>query len=88
MSLYWEKENVAVEIVDDPGSEPFRRDEHPDATVLQITCEELMDPEAFGRFARALSDCLHLGTEPEENEEEVRRRHARLRDQLFGGSTW
>ncbi len=78
MSLYWEKENVAVEVVDDPGSAPFDRGAHPDATVLEITCEELLDPEAFGRFARTLAGCLGRDGAGEDE----------LREELFGGSAW
>lgn len=86
MSLYWEAENVAVEIVDDPSSQPFDREAHPGATVLQITCDEILDPEAFSRFATALAG--HLGSAMPQDEPGSPSKHAALREQLFGGSTW
>ena len=47
MSLYWPEQNVALEIVDDPASEPFDTVAHPDATVIRVTCTQIEDPEAL-----------------------------------------
>lgn len=89
MSLYWEKGNVAVEIADDPLCEPFDREAHPDATVLQITCEELMDAQAFGRFARTLAAHLDGTDVPADRIDRAFASKQELtREGLFGGSAW
>ena len=51
MSLYWPEQNVALEIVDDPASEPFDTVAHPDATVIRVTCTQIEDPPASSRSA-------------------------------------
>ena len=55
MSLYWPEQNVALEIVDDPASEPFDTVAHPDATVIRVTCTQIADPEALDGVARQLA---------------------------------
>ena len=55
MSLYWPEQNVALEIVDDPASEPFDTVAHPDATVIRVTCTQIEDPEALDEVARQLA---------------------------------
>lgn len=60
MSLYWPEQNVGLEIVDDPASKPFDTVAHPDATVIQVTCAQIEDPEALDDIACQLA--LRMGS--------------------------
>ena len=82
MSLYWPDQGVAVDIVDDPASQPFDRESNPDVRVLELTCDQIRDPEAFDDFAETLA--FALGEEPPERTDEWVERNRRLRQTLFG----
>lgn len=56
MALYWPDRGVALEVVDDPTSTPFLGDE--DVEVMQVTSEELEDPDEFDAFVEQLADML------------------------------
>ena len=86
MCIYWREQRVAVEIVglDD---EPFDREKHPDTTVLSITPEEIMDPEAFSAFARTLARHFDDVEEPEDDAA-LLTKQALLRRQLLDGMPW
>ncbi|MBE6480208.1 MAG: hypothetical protein E7Z98_06835 [Olsenella sp.] len=58
MSLYWPNEHVAIEIVDDPMAPPFDRSVDPEATVLQVTCAQLCDPDANQAFMRTVCEAM------------------------------
>lgn len=83
MSLYWPESKVAIDIVDDPARRPFDRAAHPDVTVIEVTCEQLMDPDAFDRVAQEL--IAHMDVEPPPvNDPEYRKRRRMLHQTLFG----
>ena len=83
MALYWPEQKVALEIVDDPASQPVDRDALPDFTVIQVTCEQIEDPEANDAIARTLAH--HLGTELPPDNPQWRARRRALHRTLFGG---
>ena len=56
MALYWPKEKVALDIVDDPQRNPFEGDD--DYTVLRVTCADLADYESFSRIYQHLASLL------------------------------
>lgn len=84
MSLYWPEANLALDIVDDPGRSPFDTEAHPDATVLSVTCEQMMDPEALDELSRIIA--CHLGADvpPETSSSRANRRA--LHRALFGSA--
>ncbi len=47
MALYWPDQKVALEIVDDPDSEPFDPSIGDGWTVIQVTCGQVMDQESM-----------------------------------------
>lgn len=55
MSLYWPEQRIALHIVDDPLSEPFDTSTRPDVTVLDVTCAQLSNLEAFEDVAYTLA---------------------------------
>lgn len=81
MSLYWPEANVAIDIIDDPGRRPFDIASHPDATVIEATCEQLADFDANEEIAHELM--RHLGVEPPEDSEDYRTRRRKLHQMLF-----
>ena len=56
MALYWPKEKVALDIIDDPHRNPFEGDD--DYTVLRVTCADLTNYDSFSKIARHLSHLL------------------------------
>lgn len=64
MSLYWPEQRIALHIVDDPLSEPFDTSTHPDITVLDVTCAQLSNLEAFDDVAYTLASSLEEALPP------------------------
>lgn len=58
MSLYWPEQRIALHIVDDPLHDPFDTITYPDATVLDVTCEQLSNLEAFEDITYTLASSL------------------------------
>lgn len=85
MALYWPEQKVALEIVDDPASLPVDREAFPDFTVIQVTCAQIEDPEAYDVLARTLAH--HLGTELPPDNPQWRARRRALHRSLFGASS-
>lgn len=56
MALYWPKEKVALDIVDDPYRIPFDGDDS--YTVLRVTSADLCDYESYGKVMSRLCDLL------------------------------
>ena len=56
MALYWPREKVALDIVDDPNRNPFEGSD--DYTVLRVTCAELTDRQSFYAVMRRLARLL------------------------------
>lgn len=56
MALYWPKEKVALDIVDDPYRTPFEGDDS--YTVLRVTSADLCDYESYGKIMSRLCDLL------------------------------
>lgn len=82
MALYWPEQKVALEIVDDPASQPVDRDAFPDFTVIEVTCAQIEDPVASHEIARSLAH--HMGTELPPDNPEWRARRRALHRTLFG----
>lgn len=81
MALYWPEQKVALEIVDDPASQPVDRDAFPDFTVIRVTCKQIEDPEASDVLARTLAH--HLGSELPPDNPQWRARRRALHRTLF-----
>ncbi|MDO4536711.1 MAG: hypothetical protein Q4B54_00995 [Coriobacteriales bacterium] len=56
MALYWQKEKVALDIVDDPFRRPFEGDDS--YTVLRVTCADLLDYDSYIKVAKRLCELL------------------------------
>lgn len=56
MALYWPEARVALEIVDDPASKPYKGPD--DWTVLHVTCADIYDVHRFQKIGRELGRLL------------------------------
>lgn len=56
MALYWPKEKVALDIVDDPYRSPFEGDDS--YTVLRVTCADLCDYDSYRKVMERLCELL------------------------------
>lgn len=81
MSLYWPEQHVALEIIDDPLSEPFDRSQDPEATVVRTTVAEISDPKSFRVLAARLSAAL--GQPLPADTPEFRKRQTHLHEAVF-----
>lgn len=86
MALYWPEQGVALEIADDEASAKFDRDACPNVTVLETTCEEIADADAFDELAHDLAN--RLGEDLPEPTPEWREANRRLREALFSCDMW
>ena len=78
MALYWPKEKVALDIVDDPYRSPFEGDDS--YTVLRVTCADLCDYDSYKKVMGHLCELLGHEIPSMPNWEEGNRN---LHDQLF-----
>lgn len=60
MALYWPEARVALEIVDDPASKPYKGPD--DWTVLHVTCADIYDVHRFQKIGRELGRLLREDT--------------------------
>ena len=76
MALYWPKQKVALEIVDDPLAEPFDERLHPGWRVLKVTMAQVDDLEG----SRAIGDklCEMMGEKPVEKTPEWLKKNEEL----------
>ncbi len=74
MALYWPKQNIAFDIVDDPYSAPIEKDAFPGIAVIPMTRAQMGDARTMDRVIRILG-----GSETTEGGGGVRRAQRRLR---------
>ena len=78
MALYWPKQKVALDIVDDPHRSPFEGDDS--YTVLRVTCADLCNYDSYRKVVGHLCELLGHDIPNLPNWEEG---HRELHDQLF-----
>ena len=82
MALYWPEARVALEIVDDPASKPYKGPD--DWTVLHVTCADIYDVHRFQKIGRELGRLL--GEDTSFMDDPLwQRKNAELHAQLTGG---
>lgn len=74
MALYWPKQNIAFDIVDDPYSAPIEKDAFPGIAVIPMTRAQMGDARTMDRVIRILG-----GSETTEEGGGVRCAQRRLR---------
>ena len=74
MAIYWPKQNIAFDIVDDPYSAPIERDAFPDIAVIPMTRAQMGDARTMDRVIRILD-----GSEATGGDGGMRRAQRRLR---------
>ena len=83
MTMFWPDKKVALRIVDDPSGANFDPARHPDYTVVEVTCDQLRDPEAMDGIADELA--MLVGQPPSARTPEWVAKNRALHAQLFAG---
>ena len=55
MTMFWPDQKVALRIVDDPSGEGFDPAAYPDYRVIEVTCDQMKDPQEMGAVADELA---------------------------------
>lgn len=83
MTLFWPDQKVALRIVDDPSGANFNPADYPGYKVVEVTCEQVRNPDAVDEIADELA--ILLGRKPIARTPEWKAKNRALHAQLFAG---